>query len=300
MISNSGTTALALGVLLAACVSLQVIRDREYGDLRVDERILYVPSGRVLAKASLSFDALMADVYWIRAIQHYGGDRLSDRVQRFELLYPLLDITTTLDPRFSIAYRFGAIFLSEPYPGGAGRPDLGIKLLEKGLRVQPDKWQYRQDIGFIYYQLHDYAAAARAFQEGADTPGAPWWLRSLAAVTLTHGGSREASRLLWQRILADATDPWLRDNATMRLMQLDAMDQIDQLKQLVSEYSRRAGRLPDSWQSMVSAGLLREPPIDPSGVPYVLNRTTGDVTLLPASPLSPLPENPPAEKAPVS
>ena len=34
----------------------------------------------------------------------------------YPLLYPLLDITTTLDPRFNIAYRFGAIFLAEPYP----------------------------------------------------------------------------------------------------------------------------------------------------------------------------------------
>ena len=51
----------------------------------------------------------------------------------YPLLYPLLDLTTTLDPVFNIAYRFGSIFLAEPYPGGAGRPDLAITLLEKGL-----------------------------------------------------------------------------------------------------------------------------------------------------------------------
>ena len=47
------------------------------------------------------------------ASAHRGSDE-------YQLLYPLLDITTTLDPHFNIAYRFGAIFLSEPYPGGAG------------------------------------------------------------------------------------------------------------------------------------------------------------------------------------
>ena len=51
----------------------------------------------------------------------------------YALLYPLLDITTTLDPLFNIAYRFGAIFLAEAYPAGAGRPDLAIALLEKGI-----------------------------------------------------------------------------------------------------------------------------------------------------------------------
>ena len=44
----------------------------------------------------------------------------------FDGLYPLLDITTTLDPRFNIAYRFGAIFLSAKYPEGADSPQLAV------------------------------------------------------------------------------------------------------------------------------------------------------------------------------
>ena len=44
---------------------------------REPEQILYVRSGRRCSGMALSFDALAADVYWIRAIQHYGGDRLA-------------------------------------------------------------------------------------------------------------------------------------------------------------------------------------------------------------------------------
>ena len=80
-------------------------------------------SGAAIKRLALDFDALAADVYWIRALQHYGGDRLSTgRGRNYELLFPLLDLTTTLDPYFNIAYRFGAIFLSEPYPGGPAGP----------------------------------------------------------------------------------------------------------------------------------------------------------------------------------
>ena len=65
---------------------------------------LYVQSPAVLRRIVLSFDALAADVYWIRALQHYGGDRLSrDGRERYRLLYPLLDLTTSLDPYFTIA-----------------------------------------------------------------------------------------------------------------------------------------------------------------------------------------------------
>ena len=60
-----------------------------------------------------TLDALAADIYWLRVVQHFGGDRLNHRAARpFELLQPLLDLTTTLDPQFTAAYRFGAIFLA--------------------------------------------------------------------------------------------------------------------------------------------------------------------------------------------
>src|SRR5436190_507462 len=80
--------------------------------------------------------------------QHFGQERLSPPEHRrtYALLYPLLDLTTTLDPYFSIAYRFGAIYMGEAYPGGPGRPDLAVALLKKGLAAQPDKWQYMMDL----------------------------------------------------------------------------------------------------------------------------------------------------------
>ena len=60
-------------------------------------------------------------------------------------------MTTTLDPRFDIAYRFGVGVPGGALSRGAGRPDLAVALLEKGLRARPDKWEYMQDIGFVHY-----------------------------------------------------------------------------------------------------------------------------------------------------
>lgn len=48
----------------------------------------------------------------------------------------------TARPGVDTAYRFCAIFLAEPYPDGAGRPDLAVKLLKKGVRARPERWQY--------------------------------------------------------------------------------------------------------------------------------------------------------------
>ena len=117
---------------------------------------------------ALSFDPLLADVYWIRALQHYGATkRAGDPTKNFDLLYPYLDITTTLDPRFNIAYRFGAIFLTEAYPNGPGRPDQALALLQKGWRQMPERWEYLTDSGFVYYWwLRDYDEAAAVVSKG--------------------------------------------------------------------------------------------------------------------------------------
>ncbi len=94
----------------------------------------------------------------------------------YQRLSPLLDVTTTLDPYFSVAYQFGAIFLAEPAPDGAGRVDLAMALLEKGLRVEP-RWQYAQSLGFVHYwHRRDFIAAAGEFRRAATMPGAPTWL----------------------------------------------------------------------------------------------------------------------------
>lgn len=286
--------AVTLVALVATSVVLEVVRDRMYPRVEAAGDLLYVRSGTFLGKAALSYDALFADVYWIRAIQHFGGTRRSaDPAKKYDLLYPLLDITTTLDPYFNIAYRFGAIFLAEPFPGGAGRPDLAVTLLEKGMKARPDRWQYLEDAGFVYYwSIRDYKAAAGWFQKAAEIPGAPWWLRSLAAVTLAQGGERRGSRLLWQQLAQTADNEWLRNEAMRRLIQLDALDQIDQLQAIVAAFVRQSGRQPASWSELVQGGLLLSAPLDPTGTGYMLDPQTGAVTVARDSKLYPLPVEP--------
>jgi len=278
-------------VALAAAIALQVARDRTYPrDSRaIAERALYVRSGTVLQRLALEFDALASDVYWIRALQHYGGERLTrERARNYDLLYPLLDITTSLDPYFTIAYRFGAIFLSEEYPGGPGRPDLAVALLRKGMAAQPEKWQYRHDIGFVHYwHLRDYKAAASWFQGAAAQPNAPNWLEPLAAAMLNAGGDRASARLVWGQML-QSEEEWLRRNAARRLQQLDALDQIDQLQEIVRRFPPPEGER-YTWEYLVRRRILRGIPADPTGSAYRLDAASGTVTVASDSALQPMP-----------
>ena len=279
-----------IAVLMGGIVALQMLHERRGGPLgATEESVLYVRSPEAMKRLALSYDALLADVYWLRAVQHYGSTRLStDRNKRYDLLYPLLDLTTSLDRRFNIAYYYGSTFLAETPPGGPGRPDLAIALLEKGLRAQPDKWEFAQWIGFVHYWWRqDYGEAAAWFARAAKFPNAPIWMASLAASTLAEGGSRQASRLLWAEIARAAEDEWFRNDARRRLQQLDAMDQLDQLRAIVKSFQQRQGSTPADWSELRAAGYLRATPVDPLGTPYRLE--SGSVTVDRRSRLSPLP-----------
>lgn len=302
----------AVAALIGLAAFIQQAREARMPASASTEDRLYVTSGTTVRRLSLGYAALAADLYWIRTIQYYGGVKL--RLERdgaaqatpgapsptdYALLHPLLDLTTTLDPAFNIAYRFGAIFLAEPYPGGAGRPDQAIALLQKGLAARPDKWEYMQDIGFVHYWWrHDYKAAAEWFHKASEAPGAPWFLRSLAATTLAEGGDRRSSRTMWQAIYQSAEIDWLRNDAERRLLQLDAMDFIDQVQAAVDR-ARAAGFAVTDWEVLARAGVLRAVPADPSGTPLELDRT-GRVRLSSKSPLFPLPDEPQRAFAPPS
>jgi len=287
----AGPAAIVLALLaFGGAVTLQAARDGQYPrGGSVTRSLLYVQSGSALQRLALEFDALASDVYWIRAIQHFGRERLAEgREPTYELLYPLLDITTSLDPYFTIAYRFGAIFLSEEYPGGPGRPDLAMKLLEKGIAAEPRKWEYYHDLGFVHYwHLRDYTAAASWFQRAAEQPDAPNWLDPLAAAMLNAGGDRASARFVWTQLL-QSEEAWLRRAAVWRLRQLDALDQIDQLEQVVRRYwPPEGGRY--SWEQLVRLRVLRGIPVDPAGTVYALDPATGEVSVAAGSALQPMP-----------
>jgi hypothetical protein len=275
---------------MGSVVGLQLVLERYSGRPSASaENLLYVRSPETMKRLALSYDSLLADVYWIRAVQHYGGTRLStDPDKRYDLLFPLLDLTTSLDERFNIAYYYGSTFLAEAPPGGPGRPDLAIALLEKGLRAQPDKWEFAQWIGFVHYWWRqDYEQAAAWFSRAAKFPGAPIWMAPLAATTLAEGGSRQASRFMWEEIARTAEDEWFRNEARRRLQQLDAMDQLDQLRRLTARFTDERGAPAADWSDLRAAGYLKGTPIDPTGTPYRLE--AGVVTLDRSSRLWPLP-----------
>jgi tetratricopeptide (TPR) repeat protein len=252
-------------------------------DQEADQLVLR--SGKLLKAMSLEYAPLMADLYWTQVVQYYG-EKSVRHDSNFELLWPLLDVTTTLDPNLVVAYRFGSMFLSEGAPSGAGRPDLAIQLIERGIRENPEYWRFYEDLGFIYYfELQDYAKASAAFLEGSKNPAAMAWMKILAAKVSEQGDNSETSAFLWNEIYSSTTDPQIKENAAVHLQLLRSDADCKQLDELASEYEKRTAQRPASLRDLVSAGLLKGVPADPVGFAYVLD-SEGKAQLDPESPLA--------------
>jgi hypothetical protein len=289
---TSRVIASVMVLLVALSVTLQVLRDRGWQPYEPATPLMWLQSASTVRRASLGFDALVADVYWIRAVVYFGRQSMSeDPEKNYDLLYPFLDFVTSLDPRFNVAYRFGAIFLSEAVPNGPGRPDLAITLLEKGVRQQPERWEYLHDIGFVHYwHNRDFERGAEWLARAADVPGSPIWLRSTAAMMHSQSGNRDSARQLWIQIREGADAEAMRNIADLRLAQFDTMDLIDQLDAVLWQYRERTGKPAQSWQDVIAAGLLRAAPDDPAGVPIEIEPAFGRARLAERSPLAPLPQ----------
>jgi len=272
--------------VLACAFLLKPVQDRIEARLdraSADPDILYFASPSVVKALALGYDGLVADVYWMRAIQYYGRrEEAARRLIRYKNLPALLDIVTTLDPRMADVYRAGSVFLGEPEPLGAGEPLEAIRLLDKGIARLPGDWRLGFDKGFAYYlYLKDRGRAGQAWLDASRVPGAPPWMEGLAARALSEGGEVEMARSLWQRQLEEATRQDIRENARNHLHSIQADEDIWTLEFFVEKYAALYGARPRRLDDLVSAGLIRFVPADPSGVPYDYDPDSGWFSLNP-------------------
>jgi hypothetical protein len=259
--------------LMVTCLALSVVAlravDRVRGEATLEE-VLYIPSANTVKRMSLGYTGLMANLYWTRAVQYFGGKH-SVRSKQYQLLKPLLEITTTLDPHLIVAYQFGSIFLSQNPPEGAGDPQAAADLVRKGIQANPYEWRLYYSLGFIeWQQLRNPQAAAEAFRKGSEIPGAMIWMKVMAARLAQTADDPETARYLWTNIYDNSEDKMLKQNALKHLAALRVDQDVTFLQSYVERYRQQYGHYPASLQELQEAGWIRRIPVDPLGYPYLI------------------------------
>lgn len=269
----------AIVVLVALVAPLQLRLDAELGAFRDQESVLLAWSGQTMKKLSPGFEGPVADIYWLRTIQYYGGQKVFSSERRFDLVAPLVDITVTLDPRMDVAYRLGALFLSEQPPSGAGRPNEGEKLLMRGVGANPSNWRLAQELAYFQAEfLNERARAAATILRARLIPGAPEWFSALGASFLQKGGDRASSRAIWKDIYANSKEEFMRDGAVRQLSYLDAIDAADQATAFARQVREVRGTPPSSLNELRRLGYPG-PLADPTGLPFDYDPAAVEVRL---------------------
>jgi tetratricopeptide (TPR) repeat protein len=273
MIASRRAVAITASIVLLISMLASIVLLRRVEQMRTTatlEEVLYITSPKMLKRLSLGYEGLMADIYWTRAVQYFGG-RHAAYIDRYDLLAPLLQLTTALDPHLIVAYQFGGNFLAPAPPNGAGMPEKAIQLVEYGIRNNPDDWHLYYQLGFIYYlDKRDYANATDAFQRGTRVPNTHPYLKVLAANMAQHAGEIQTARMLWITTYQTTQDKLIRANAVAHLRALQVDEDVTMLQQAVTRYGQKTGQLPPSISAMVAAGVLSRIPVDPDGHAYKL------------------------------
>ncbi|HKW19309.1 MAG TPA: hypothetical protein VJO35_17505 [Terriglobales bacterium] len=271
MIGSRSHTAI-VSAILVACLAAQVVFVRAIDRARTwatFQEQLYLSSPKLLERLSLGYEGLLADIYWTRVVQYFGGEHVQGGGE-YKLLWPLLNITTRLDPHLIPAYEFGGTFLQAKPPNGAGAPQEAIELVRYGIRNNPGDWHLYYDLAFIYYDLKDYRNSADAFLHGSQLPGAHPFLKVMAAQMAEHGGDLATARMMWTATYQTSHEPMVRANAAAHLRAIQVDEDVTTLQPLVETYRQHTKRYPENFSQMISAGLLHGIPLDPRGKPYRL------------------------------
>jgi hypothetical protein len=289
MVRRRHEAVLALAILVgftAVVPSVQWL-DAHRPVFRPSEDARPVLTPATARRLSLGFNGLLADWYWLHALQYIGRkieesagpgqhlDAAAAQLHRIRAVDPvvmarLFELITALDPRFIAAYEYAAVVL----PAVDARA--AIAIVEGGVAANPTEWYLHQQLAYIHWQRGDYPRAADAFRRGARLAGKPW-MDQMATVMEARGGERAVAHQMYGRMYEETKDDQVKQWAAGRLAELRNSEELEKLTKLLSAWFTRAGRCPWGWTEVTGdvrkAGFLtdaRGAPLTRSGTPYVM------------------------------
>ena len=248
-----------------------------------EEVFLPVPA---LAKlASLGFDTVISDYYWIQAIYKVGATRELPG-QFASYIYKIIDVVTTLDPHVSHPYRFGAIWLDDSKESVRK----GNELLRRGIQYHPDDWRNYFYLGYnLFYYLHENEAAAAALETCSQIEGSPKYLPRLVARLRSEHADLETSAIFLSELIRSTE---AEDAVAIYRGALDEIDveiKARYLDRARDAYQKLFGRDITSIEDLQSGEhpvLAKLPPPEPQDLPpglrkgdrWFLDPKTGQIT----------------------
>ena len=222
---------------------------------------LAVPTPQRAKTLALGFEPVLADWYWIQAVQLVGGS--TGESEDSGRVGALIDVVTGLDPWVDHPYRFAGLWLDDDLDAVRH----ANRLLAKGIAYHPLEWRNRFYLGYnLFFHLEDYAAAADALEPALPLDSAPSYLGALVARLRAASDSLDTAAIFLQQLASSTEDEHLRKDYLGVLEQVETERLARRLDAARAEFRRRHGR--DLREpSELWAGALRVLPAAPPAHP---------------------------------
>jgi hypothetical protein len=238
---------------------------------------LRVPGPERARLLALGFEPVIADYYWIQALQLVGdAQRLP---QRGDTVAALIDLVTGLDPWVDHPYRFAALWLTE----SSDQVRHANRLLEKGTAYHPLDWRNFFYLGYNhFFYLEDNAHAADALERALRFPDAPLYLGSFVTRLRASSDSLDTAVLFLQQLIAQTEDEYAVADYLETLEEVETERRARVLDRARAEFQRRHGRdirtPAELWNGSLRV-LGGAPPAHPqiAGQRWTLDAASGEI-----------------------
>jgi hypothetical protein len=263
-----------LGLAAAVVAATAVVHGQMPTRARAAQGELFVPRPELARATALGFDGVLADYYWLQAIQLVGGEPLPE--ERAPVLAALIDVVTTLDPLVDHPYRFAAVWLTDSEESVRK----ANALLERGIAAHPHDWRNRFYLGFNhFFYLDEKIAAADALEGAIALPGAPLYLYRLVARLKSEEGGLDVAEAFLQELLQGEIDPHAQEQFSKALDEIATERLARVLDAARNAYRERHGRDIASVAELASGPepVLRALPREPHGGGWAIDPLTGQI-----------------------
>ncbi|MEM7408947.1 MAG: hypothetical protein AAF430_01770 [Myxococcota bacterium] len=260
MIGSKG--AVRAGLAVAAIAVTALLHAQMDTASAAEQGRIRVPDPEKAQLLALGFEPVIADYYWIQAVQTVGG--VESDPDRNAQVHELVELVTTLDPWVDHPYRFAALWLT----GSVDEVRQANAILEKGIAYHPTDWRNRFYLGYNhFFYLEDNQRAADVLESALHFPEAPAYLGAFVTRLRAAADSLDTAAIFLQQLIRETEDEFERAEYLKAFDEIETERRariLDQARQAFRERHGRDIERPDElW-----AGPLRVIRVMPPAHPH--------------------------------
>ncbi len=276
---NNGLKFLIVVFGMGAIAGMQFLYDATR--LATDASLPSAISPETVRMFDMGFHATAASFLWINTMPEIL-DLFNDKTEY------LADVAylSSVDLRLGYPYAFSVLTLpAVPTSTGytTGLAD-AMAIGQQGLKNADPDWRIAYYMATNYYlAMHDMKDAALYFDMAARTPGVPYYAQRFAENFGNEQKDRDRTIALWESIRDTTNDPGTKARAQAYI---DHLEIFNYLEAAAAQYKNAYGAFPKNLDQLVAKNIIPAIPPDPFGYTFVIDGSTGVVSLDLAAPSS--------------